>query len=82
MVNQAQVCNIEQINNLVYCNSNSNSDEDDEDTIFHDTIQEEVGDEFYGEVNDNDDDVHRDPINNEFLYPVDQHKGATGTMIE
>ena len=50
--------------------------------FFHDTIQGEVGDEFDGEVNDNDDDVHGDPINNEFLYPVDQHKGATGMMFE
>ena len=69
-----------QINNLVYYDSNS--DEDDEDDNFYDTIQGEVGDEFDGAIDDTANDVHGDPINNEFLHPVGQQKGATGMIFE
>ena len=80
MVNQAQTRGMEQINNLVYYDSNS--DEDDEDNISHDNIQGKADCEFDRAIDDTTNDVHGEPINNKFLHPVGQHKGTTGTMIK
>ena len=41
-----------------------------------------MGDKFDAEIDDTTDDIHREPINNEFRHSIDQHKGATDTIIE
>ena len=41
-----------------------------------------MDEEFNEEINNTADNVHEEPINNEFLHSVDQQKRATGTMIE
>ena len=80
LVNEARVWGMTQIDNLVYYDSNS--DKDDEDDTFHNSIQGEVGEDFDGETNDTAHEVYGKSINNEFLYPVDQHKRVTGMMVK
>ena len=56
-----------QIDDLVYYDRNSKDDKENDDDTFHDTIQVE---DVIEETNDDDDNVHGEPINNGFLQPV------------
>ena len=67
-VDQAQVQGMQQIDDLVYYDSNSDDDEYDDDT-FHDVIQVK---NIIEDTNDDDAIIYREPINNEFLPPVGQ----------
>ena len=59
---------MEQVEDLVYYDSNSDDDDDDDDDTFHDTIQAEA---VIGKANNNDDSAYGEPINSEFLHPID-----------
>ena len=60
---------MEQIDDLVYYDSNSDVDDDDEDddNTFHDAIQVE---DVIEDTNDDDVTTYGEPINNEFIAPV------------
>ena len=79
-LDRAQVQGMEQIGDLVYCDSNSEADDDDEDDddTFHDVIQ--VKDAIEN-TNDNEATIYGEPVNNEFIAPVGQKDGATGVTI-
>ena len=72
---------MEQIDDIVYYDSNSNADDndDDADDTFHDTSQVEnvIEDSNYGDAI-----IYGESINNEFISPIGQEIGATGVTIE
>ena len=70
---------MQQIDDLVYYDSNSDGDNEYDDDIFHDAIQVK---DVIEETNDDDDDISGEPINNNFLQLVGQEEGATGLMYE
>ena len=72
---------MEQIDNLVYNDSNSQADDDNEDNdnTFQDAIQ--VKDVIVDTEND-DATTHGETINNEFVAPVGIEDGATGVTID
>ena len=71
---------MQQSDHQLYYDSNSDDDNENDDDIFPDTVQVENAIE---ETNDYDDDnVHEEPINNEFLHPDGQRRGAAGMMFE
>ena len=67
---------MEQIDDLVYYDSNSDADEDD---TFHDAIQ--VVD-VIEDTNNDDATTYGEPVNNKFLSPIDQEIGPTGVTIK
>ena len=77
-VDQTQVQGMQQINDLVYYDSNSDDDEDGGDTLY-DVIQVE---NVIEDTNDNDATIYGEPIKNEFLPPVGQQDKATGVIIK
>ena len=84
---------MQQIDDLVYYDSNSDDDNENNSNTFHDSIQvENVIDDTYNgnddvngkqtdnttdDTNDDNNDVQRMPINTIFLQPVGQQEGAT-----
>ena len=69
---------MQQIDDLVYYDSNSDDDDENNDNIFHNTIQVE---DVIEKTNDADDNIHGKPINNGFLHPIGQQKGTTGMIF-
>ena len=73
-----------------YYDSNSNDDTFHDATQVEDVIEDTYDDDDDDGVNkkpinnmiDDTDDDDRNPINNRFLQPVGERKGATGTMYE
>ena len=83
MFDQARIHGMEQIDGLVYYNSNDEeADEDeDDDSTFHDTIQ--VTSASYDTDNNDDERIsYGETINNNFNTPVNYEEGATGVTIE
>ena len=80
-VDQARVRGMEQIDDLVYYDSNSDASASAaaDDGTFHDTIQVE---DVIEDTNDEDATFYGEPINNEFLPPFGQENGAIGVTIE
>ena len=83
MLDQARVHGMEQIDGLVYYDSNGEEtdDKEDDDSTFQDTIQ--VDDASY----DTDDEVddsssYGETINNDYFLPVGTEDGATGVTLE
>ena len=80
---RARVHGMEQIDSLVYYNSNGEEadDDEDDDSAFHDTIQ--VESVSYDIDNDDDQPISDgETINNDFNTPVGLEEGATGLTIE
>lgn len=73
-MNHAQIDDMIQICNDVYYNSSN--EEDNDKYTFQNSIE---GDTEIGATIDN---VSGELINSKFRYPIDKHKGATGTIIE
>ena len=69
---------MQQIDNLVYYNSNSYDDDDDDDT-FHDAIQVE---DVIEDTNNDEATIYGEPIINEFIASVGQEDRATGVTID
>ena len=72
---------MEQIDDLVYYDTNSDADDDDEDDddTFQDAIQVE---DVIEDSDDDDATTYGEPINNEFIAPGGIEDGATGVTIE
>ena len=70
---------MEQIDNLVYYDSNSKADDDDDDYTFRDATQIQ---DVIKETKDEEDTIYGEPINNEFIAPVGQKDRATGVTID
>ena len=86
---------MQQIDDLVYYDSNSNNYKEDNGDTFHDAIQ--MIDDTYddkddvngkptnnviNDIDDNNNDVQMKPINNIFLQPVGQQEVDTGMMYK
>ena len=71
---------MEQLDDLVYYDSNSKVDDDDEDdNTFQDAIQVE---DVIDDIKDNDATIYGETINNDIRVPVGTEVGATGVTIE
>ena len=76
---QAQVHGMQQIDDLIYYDSNSDGDDENDDDTFHGAIQVE---DAIKDTNDDDATIYGDPMNNEFIAPVGQEDRATGVTIK
>ena len=70
-VDQAQVCGMERIGDLVYYDNNSDDNDENDDDTFHNTIQAEA---VIEEANADDDSAYGESINNGFIDPIGQQQ--------
>ena len=71
---------MEQIDDLVYYDSNSKDDDDnDDDDTFSDATQVE---DVIEDTNDDETNVYGEPVNNEFITPLGQKDRATEVTID